>query len=79
MEIFDDIPLTAVGKQYKPELRRRAAQQAAREALAGTSVCDHVSAVLVDGSVEIHVPQSLASDEIGNALSQFAWSWKFTS
>ena len=79
VEILDDIPLTAVGKQYKPELRRRAAQQAAREALAGTSVCDHVSAVLVDGSVEIHVPQSLASDEIGNALSQFAWSWKFTS
>jgi fatty-acyl-CoA synthase len=79
VEILDDIPLTAVGKQYKPELRRRAAQQAAREALAGTSVCDHVSAVLVDGSVEIHVPPSLAGDEIGNALSQFAWSWKFTS
>ena len=32
VEIIDEIPLTAVGKPYKPELRRRAAEQAARDA-----------------------------------------------
>ena len=33
VEIVDEIPLTSVGKPYKPELRRRAAERAAREAL----------------------------------------------
>ena len=35
VEIVDEIPLTAVGKPYKPELRRLAAEAAARDALAG--------------------------------------------
>ncbi len=50
VEIVDVIPLTSVGKQYKPELRRRAAEQAARAALAGTVAADQVAAVLVNGS-----------------------------
>ena len=38
VEIVDEIPLTAVGKQYKPELRRRAAEQAVRDAVAETAL-----------------------------------------
>ena len=34
VEIVHEIPLTPVGKPYKPELRRRAAERAARDALA---------------------------------------------
>ena len=79
VEIVDEIPLTAVGKPYKPELRRRAAERAARDALAETVVGDGVRAVLVDGAVEIHVPSSdHDDDEIARTLSQYTWTWKLT-
>jgi hypothetical protein len=44
VEFVDEIPLTAVGKPFKPELRRRAAEQAAKDALAGTAVHARVQA-----------------------------------
>ncbi|MGO9977517.1 MAG: acyl-CoA synthetase [Solirubrobacteraceae bacterium] len=78
VEIIDEIPLTTVGKQYKPELRRRAAEQAARDAIA-EPLRDEVQAVLIAGEVEIHVPHSIHDDEIRAALSQYAWTWKLTS
>jgi fatty-acyl-CoA synthase len=78
VEIIDEIPLTAVGKPYKPELRRRAAEQAARVALAETGLSDQVGAVLIDGSLEIHVPHSSNDDAVRDALSQYAWNWKLT-
>jgi fatty-acyl-CoA synthase len=78
VEIVDEIPLTPVGKQYKPELRRRAAEQAARRALADTTLADQVHAVLVGGAIEIHVPRSLHDHDVSAALSQFAWTWKLT-
>ena len=76
VEIVDEIPLTAVGKQYKPELRRRAAEQAAREALAGTAIADRVGAALVEGQVEVQVPHSPADAEVGETLSRYAWRWR---
>ena len=79
VEIIAEIPLTAVGKPYKPELRRRAAEQAARAAVAGTGLSDQVQAVLIDASLEIHVPRSAHDGAVGEALSQYAWTWKLTS
>ena len=76
VEIVDEIPLTAVGKPYKPELRRRAAEQAARDALAGTAVHDRVRAVLVDGAVEILVPHSPDDEAVREVLSAYAWTWR---
>jgi fatty-acyl-CoA synthase len=76
--IVEEIPLTAVGKPYKPELRRRAAEQAARDAVAHTAVGDHVRALLIAGAVEIHVPRSIHDDQVREALSQYAWTWKLT-
>ncbi len=79
VEITAEIPLTAVGKPYKPELRRRAAEQAARAAVAETGLSDQVQAVLIDASLEIHVPRSAHDDAVRDALSQYAWKWKLTS
>jgi fatty-acyl-CoA synthase len=79
VEIIDEIPLTAVGKPYKPELCRRAAEQAARAALAETGLSEQVRCVLVDSSLEIHVPRSAHDDTVADALSQYAWKWKLTS
>ncbi|MGB0093372.1 MAG: AMP-binding protein, partial [Solirubrobacteraceae bacterium] len=79
VEIVEEIPLTSVGKPYKPELRRRAAEQAARDALAETGLADQVRAVLIDAAPEIRVPHSPRDDEVLEALSQYAWTWKLTN
>lgn len=76
VESVDEIPLTTVGKHNKPELRRLAAEQAAREGLAGTATADRVSAALVDGQVEVQVPHSPADAEVGETLSHYAWRWR---
>jgi fatty-acyl-CoA synthase len=78
VEIVDEIPLTSVGKPYKPELRRRAAERAARDALAGTGLGDQVRAALINGTPEILVPHSPRDHEVREALSQYAWTWKLT-
>jgi fatty-acyl-CoA synthase len=79
VEIVDELPLTSVGKQYKPELRRRAAEQAGRAAIAGTVVADQLEAVLVDGAIEIRIPHSRDDDKVLAALSEYAWRWKLIS
>jgi fatty-acyl-CoA synthase len=79
VEIIDEIPLTQVGKPYKPELRRHAAEQAARAAVAETGLSDQVRAVLIDGSLEIQVPRSDHDAAVRDALSQYAWTWKLMS
>src|SRR5262249_8188202 len=76
--IVEEIPLTAVGKPFKPELRRRAAEQAAREALAQTAVGVRASAVLGQRGVEIHVPSSEDDAEVREALDAYPWSWQLT-
>ena len=79
VEIVDEIPVTSIGKPYKPELRRRAAEQAARDALGEAGLGDQVRAVLVDGAVEIHVRHSAEDHAVGDALSQYAWTWQLTN
>jgi len=79
VEIVEEIPLTSVGKLYKPELRRPAAEQAARDALADTGLGDQVRAVLIDAAPEIHVPHSPHDEAVREALSQYAWTWKLTN
>jgi fatty-acyl-CoA synthase len=79
VEIVDEIPLTSVGKQYKPELRRRAAEEAARAAVPDLAPRDDVRAVLVDGAIEIHVPHSIHDDAVCEALSRYPWTWKLTN
>ncbi len=79
VEIIDEIPLTAIGKPYKPELRRHAAEQAARDAVADAGLADQVRAVLIDGAIEIRVPSSANDDQVRSALSLYVWSWRLTS
>jgi fatty-acyl-CoA synthase len=76
VEIVDAIPVTAVGKPYKPELRRRAAERAARDALAKLGLGDRVRGVLLDGVLEIHVPHSEHDAAVREALSRYAWTWR---
>ncbi|WP_210490986.1 acyl-CoA synthetase [Patulibacter sp. SYSU D01012] len=77
VDVVAEIPLTLVGKPYKPELRRRAAEAAARDALDGTAAADGVRAVLVDGAVEIEVASSADDDAVRAALGAFGWTWRW--
>ena len=71
VEIIDTIPVTAVGKPYKPELRRRATERAAREALPQQAA---VQARIVEGAVHVDV-SGVARDEVARALSPFSFDW----
>ena len=72
VEIIDAIPLTPIGKPFKNELRRRATERAAREALPGHA---EVAAALVDATVEV-VVRGTTDDEARAALSPFGLAWK---
>ena len=74
VEIIDEIPLTLVGKPFKPELRRRAAERAAREAI-GTAAAE-VMGVLEDGAVVIEVDGAADLGVVEDALAPFALSWR---
>ena len=71
VEIIDAIPVTAVGKPYKPELRRRATERAARDALPEQAV---VHARLVDGAVHVEI-SGVAEDDVARALASFTFDW----
>ena len=73
VDVVDAIPLTAVGKPFKPELRRRAAEDAARDALAGRAA--DVAARLDDGTVVVSIH---GADEalVREALAPFAFAWE---
>jgi fatty-acyl-CoA synthase len=74
VEVIDAIPVTAVGKYYKPELRRRAAEEAARDALAGV-ITAGVVARLEDGQVVITV-SGAERFAVEDALGPFTFSWE---
>lgn len=73
VEVVDQIPLTDVGKPFKPELRRRATEHVARAALGATQAAVH--ARLDDGRIAI-VVEGAAPDEIDAALAPYGLSWE---
>jgi len=76
--ILDSLPLTAVGKPYKPELRRHAAEHAIAERLARIGV-DGVHAELADGLVAVVVPRTdhKTGVAVAAALDEYAITWRF--
>jgi fatty-acyl-CoA synthase len=74
--ILDSLPLTAVGKPFKPELRRHAAEHAIAKRLARIAV-DGAHAELADGLVTIVVPLSEHNNAVATALDTYAITWRF--
>jgi len=76
--ILDSLPLTAVGKPFKPELRRHAAEHAIAERLARIGI-GGVHAELTDGLVTVVV--SRTDHKTGAAaaatLDGYAITWRF--
>jgi fatty-acyl-CoA synthase len=73
VHVVDAIPLTAVGKVFKPELRRLAVEGAARDALAG--IATGVAARLAGGQVVVTVRGGDRA-AVGEALAPFAFDWE---
>ncbi|MDA0166860.1 acyl-CoA synthetase [Solirubrobacter ginsenosidimutans] len=74
VEIIDAIPVTAVGKPFKPELRRRVAEDVAREALAGRA--SSVTARLGDGQAIVVSVRGVDDPALQAALGAFSFGWE---
>jgi fatty-acyl-CoA synthase len=60
--IIDTLPVTAVGKPYKPALRADAAYSAANEALSGHSGIESIEAAIEDGSPVVTITLNSSAD-----------------
>jgi fatty-acyl-CoA synthase len=78
--IVDALPVTSVGKPFKPALRARATQEAIAAALAGLTQVTGVTA-LVDGGGAVKVVIGLAEGAeetpVKQILDRFAVPWRF--
>jgi fatty-acyl-CoA synthase len=77
--VLDTLPVTSVGKPYKPTLRAEALREAFAEALRGLPDVTGVRAVVTGGAVEAVVGLADGADEapVKEALDRFAVSWRF--
>ncbi len=74
VEIIDEIPLTLVGKPFKPELRRRATERVAREVIG--SAATEVTARIDDGAVVVEVDAAADPGKVEAALAPFGLAWR---
>jgi len=75
--VIDTIPVTAVGKPYKPALRADATRSAVRDALASVPGVADVEAAVDDGAivVTVAVDAGTDTDAIVANLGRYALTW----
>ncbi len=82
MTIMDELPKTAVGKIFKPDLRKHAISRIYNQALEEAGVAARVVAVVDDkkrGLVAQIEPNGAGEDAIAHALSAFVRPWELAS
>ena len=81
IEVLTELPKTAIGKVFKPDLRRRAITRVYNEALAGAGLAARVSEVVEDkkrGLVARLVKTGpIEKDAVQAVLGEFTQSWEF--
>ncbi len=81
MEILDELPKTAVGKVFKPDLRRLAIRRIYNEALSSAKVAAEVSEVVEDRRLglvaKVRRTGMVADEDVARALEAYArpWAW----
>jgi fatty-acyl-CoA synthase len=81
MEVLPELPKTAVGKVFKPDLRRMAIARTYDAALAEAGISAHVTEVVEDkkrGLVARLAKSAMVDDEaVKSVLGQFSnpWEW----
>ncbi|MFC0447233.1 acyl-CoA synthetase [Rhodococcus jostii] len=73
--VLDVLPVTDVGKPYKPALRADAARRVADHALAGVTGVDRIDAIVDDGAIVVTVTAA-DSAAIGPALDRYPLVWR---
>ena len=80
IEILTELPKTAVGKIFKPDLRRRAISRVFDLELKGNNINAEVSDVIEDKvkglTAIISAAHEVSDDSIGSFLNQFIIPWK---
>jgi fatty-acyl-CoA synthase len=84
LEILEELPKTAVGKVFKPDLRRRAIQRVFDAALAAAGTDARVAEVVEDrrrGLVAVIARGTGPDDPVAAVLGEFVtpWQWRETS
>lgn len=76
--VLDELPLTAVGKPYKPALRADATRRAVEDALSGVAGVHAVDTTVEDGTIVTTVALQPGADDraVEAALNRFAVQWK---
>jgi acyl-CoA synthetase (AMP-forming)/AMP-acid ligase II len=76
--VLDALPLTHVGKPFKPALRAEAAREAVAHALRDVPTITGVRAVIQDGAVVVVVDLDPSTDQtlVTQALDRFAIAWR---
>ena len=76
--VLDALPVTHVGKPFKPALRAEAAREAVAEALRDMPAVTGVRGVVEDGAVVVVVGLARGADQtsVKEALDRFAITWR---
>jgi fatty-acyl-CoA synthase len=76
--VLDALPLTLVGKPFKPALRAEATREAVAEALRDVPTVTGVQGLVEDGAVVVVVSLARGADEtpVKEALDHFAITWR---
>ncbi|MCE5973761.1 acyl-CoA synthetase [Sinirhodobacter sp. WL0062] len=81
IEVLDELPKTAVGKIFKPDLRKRAISRVLDAALAEAGIAAHVVAVIEDKKrglvAEIATTGAIDEDKLKQKLGEFTVSWEW--
>ena len=78
VEIIAEMPLTAVGKIFKPELRKKAITRIFSEALSKAGVSATISKVEEHPKegLKAHISGVKNADEVGRVLNPFTFGWE---
>jgi fatty-acyl-CoA synthase len=81
IEVMDELPKTAVGKIFKPDLRKRAITRVLSATLAEAGIAAHVVSVVEDKKrglvAQIATKGTVDEDALAHKLGEFTvqWDW----
>jgi len=82
LEIIDEMPLTNVGKIFKPDLRKSAITRIFDETLSAKGIAGNVTGVTDDkklGLVATIKAEGTSQDEIADVLTGFVPKWELAA
>jgi len=81
IEILEELPKTAVGKIFKPDLRKRAIARVYNEALVGAGLSAEVCAVVEDKKrgllAQLKKTGEVDNEAVGHTLGEFTRPWEW--